>query len=367
MDTTDPEIVFDDNGVCSHCHYFDNEVKPRWKPDERGAEALSRQIAVMREYGRKREYDCILGLSGGVDSSYMALKVKEFGLRPLVIHVDAGWNSESAVSNIKNIVDHCGWDLHTVVMDWPEIRELQLAYLRSGVANQDVPQDHVFFASLYKYAVKNSIKTVLSGGNLATEAIFPRSWHYTAMDGKNIRAINRKHGSGSIKKLPIISFWQYYFYYPLAKGLKTFRPLNFLPYNRDEAIEELKKIGFKEYGSKHCESIFTKFFQRYYLPHRFGYDKRRPHLSSQILSGQITREEALVELSEPLYSERELENDKLYLRKKLGLSQDEFEKLLEAPKRKAEDYPSDEKFYKFVKSTQARVEKKLGLRIRRYS
>jgi len=368
MDTSDPQISFDENGVCSHCHYFDREVKPILMEDKEILKnKLTQIVDKIKKESKKNEYDCIIGLSGGVDSSFMALKVKEFGLKPLVIHVDAGWNSEIAVNNIKKIVDWCKWELHTLVMDWEEMKDLQLAYLKSGVANQDVPQDHVFFAALYNFATDNSIKYIMSGGNLATEAIFPQSWHYTAMDGKNLKAIHKNYGSSELKKIPIISLLKYYFYYPFVKGMKVVRPLNYLCYDRKKALEELRQIGFKEYGSKHCESIFTKFFQRYYLPERYGYDKRRPHLSSQILSGQITREEALKELKEPLYDKMELKRDTQYIIKKLGISEEEFYLYMKAPKREQTDFPSDLVLYNVVKKIQRILEKRRGKKIKYYS
>ncbi len=367
MDTTDPEITFDENGVCNHCHYFDREVKPRWFPNEEGKRRLEGIVDRIKEENRNKQYDCIIGLSGGVDSSYLALKVHELGLRPLVVHVDGGWNSELAVHNIKVLLDYCGWDLVTVVIDWEEMRDLQIAYLKSGVSNQDVPQDHAFFASLYKYAVKNHIRYVLSGGNIATEAIFPRSWHYPAMDSRNLKAIHKKYGHKPLKTFPTISFWQYYFYFPFVKKMHAIRPLNYMPYSRKKAIEELEEIGWRNYGRKHGESVFTKFFQNYYLPKRYGYDKRRPHLSSMILSGEITREEAIRELDKPLYEENELQEDRRFIEKKLGLTEDEFTKLLEAPLRQATDFASYRNLYVFMKKAQRFAEKHVGKKLAKYS
>ena len=367
MDTTDSDITFDGDGVCSYCHYYDEKIKPNIYRSGESDEFLRRRFEQIIGEGRKKEYDCILGLSGGIDSSYMALKIKDFGLRPLVVHVDAGWNSEVAVNNIRAIIDCCGWELHTIVIDWQEMKDLQVAYLKSGVANQDVPQDHVFFSSLYSYAVRHGVKHVLSGGNYATEAIFPSSWHYTAMDGKNLRTIHGRFGSRKIDHLPIMKLSSYYFYYPMVKGLKVFRPLNFMPYDRNIAENELSKIGFKSYGSKHCESIFTKFFQRHYLPIRYGFDKRIPHLSSMILSGSISREQAMEEYSRPLYDPRELEEDILFIKKKLDLSDEDYRQIMDAPKRNANEFASDEKFYRFVKSVQVWIENRYSVSLKRYS
>ena len=221
MDSSDPEITFDDQGVCNHCHKFDAETSTCWYPNDTGKEKLNQIFDVVREAGRGKEYDCIIGLSGGVDSSYLALVLKDHGLRPLVVHVDGGWNSELAVHNIEQIVKYCGYELFTHVVDWEEMRDLQLAYLKAGVANQDVPQDHIFFSSLYHFAVKNDIRYVISGGNIATESVFPGSWHHAAMDAINLRAIHKQFGVLPLKHYKTISFFEYYVYYPLIKKMKT--------------------------------------------------------------------------------------------------------------------------------------------------
>jgi N-acetyl sugar amidotransferase len=267
-----------------------------------------------------------LGLSGGVDSSYLALKLYEAGVRPLVVHVDGGWNSELAVQNIENIVNYCGWHLHTIVIDWEEMKDLQLSYLKSAIPNQDVPQDHAFFASLYHFAIKYGVKYVVSGGNIATESIFPNSWHWTAMDSVNLKAIHKKYGSKKLKHYKTISFFELYFYYPFFKKMKTVRPLNLMAYNKSIALQELKeKVSYKEYARKHGESVFTKFFQNYWLPMKFGYDKRKMHLSSLICAGFLTREEALFELQKPPYPIQEQLEDREYVIKKFKITPEEFE------------------------------------------
>ncbi len=368
MDTTDREITFDQQGVCSHCIEFDEITSKRWFPNREGEEKLRFIYEQMRKKGFNKDYDCILGLSGGVDSSYLALKLYEAGIRPLVVHIDGGWNSELAVQNIENIVNYCGWHLHTVVIDWEEMRELQLAYLKSGVANQDVPQDHAFFSSLYRFAVKHRINYVISGGNLATESIFPKNWLGSAMDAENLRDIYKKFGKKRLKRFKTISFMQLYFYYPFIKRMKTIRPLNFMPYIKSEALQELKeKVGYKEYARKHGESIFTKFYQNYWLPMKFGYDKRRPHLSSLIVSGQMTRDEALLELNKPLYEQKELLEDKEYVAKKLGVNNEEFEKILAMPSHSYQDFVNMDKKYRRMKKLQCFVSKLLGRNISNYS
>jgi aminotransferase len=329
MDTTDPEITFDEEGVCSHCRKFDQETINHWFPNSEGERKLGLMFEKIRLEGRQQEYDCIIGLSGGIDSSYLALVMKDYDLRPLVVHIDAGWNSELAVYNIEKIVKFCNYDLHTHVMDWPEVRDLQVAYLKAGVANQDVVQDHAFFASLYHFAVKNNIKYVISGGNIATESVFPASWHHSAMDAINLHDIHKSYGKIKLKHYKTISFFSYFFYYPFIRGMTVVRPLNFMRYHKKEALHILKEtIGYKEYGYKHGESVFTKFFQNYYLPIKFGIDKRKPHLSSQILSGEITRDHALEELDKQLYSDNDLMNDKIYISKKLGIKIKELDDMI---------------------------------------
>lgn len=368
MDTSDPEIVFNDAGVCNHCIKFETVTRRRWHPDDTGANLLEQKLEEIRGAGRGQEYDCILGLSGGADSSYLALKAKEWELRPLVVHVDAGWNSELAVSNIESIVKYCEYDLHTIVIDWGEMRDLQLAYLKSGLANQDVPQDHAFFASLYRFATQNGIKYILSGGNFATEAIFPPSWHGDAMDLINLRAVHRKFGNVKLRHYPTISFFEYYVWYPFVKGMRTVRPLNFMPYDKGKAIFELSsKTGWRSYGRKHGESRFTKLFQNYYLPKKFGYDKRLPHLSSLIVSGQMSRDEALVVLAEPLYDPSDLAADLAFFCKKLGLTESRFHELVARPNHTYSDFPNWDGYRAGAKAVQSVVGRILGREISVYS
>lgn len=367
MDTTDLEISFDEDGVCNHCIEFEQKTSKRWYPNEQGEEKLKKIYEKLKKEGNKKEYDCILGLSGGVDSSYLAIKLHEAGIRPLVVHVDGGWNSKLAVQNIESIVKYCGWHLHTIVIDYEEMKDLQLAYLKSAIANQDVPQDHAFFASLYHFATKHNIRYVISGGNIATESIFPKSWSSDAMDARNLRAIHDKFGTLKLKSYKTISFFQLYFYYPFIKKMKTLRPLNFMPYIKSEAIEELKeKVDYKEYARKHGESIFTKFYQNYWLPMKFGYDKRKPHLSSIIVAGEISRDEALGELKKPLYDKDELKEDLEYVVKKLGVSQEEFEDILQMPTHHYSDFSNNDKRYKTMKQIQSLVLKVFGKDLSNY-
>jgi len=368
MDTTDPEIVFDDKGVCNHCHEFDEVTSKRWFPNDEGKQKLDVIFNKIKRECKDRDYDCIIGLSGGVDSSYLALLMKDYALRPLVVHVDAGWNSELAVHNIEQIVKYCGYGLHTHVMDWREVKDLQLAYLKAGVANQDVIQDHAFFASLYHFAVQNNIKYVISGSNIATESVFPKSWHHAAMDAINLKAIHKRFGKRKLVQYKTISFFKYYFYYPFIKGMTIIKPLNFMPYHKGEALGVLKEqVGYKEYGRKHGESRFTKFFQNYYLPTKFSMDKRRPHLSSQILSGELTRAQALEELQHTLYDEIELQEDKAYIAKKLGISVEELEKLVYEQANDYSEYLNWDSRYNAMSKIKTFVQNVLGLNVKTHS
>lgn len=368
MDTSDPLITFDGYGVCNHCRGFDVVAKNNWFPNSEGHDRWLHYIDVIKDAGKGQDYDCILGLSGGVDSSYLALKIRDWGLRPLVVHVDAGWNSELAVANIEALVKHCNYDLHTHVVDWEDMRDLHLAYLRSGVANQDVPQDHIFFASLYHFATNNKIRYILSGGNLATEGIFPESWHGSAMDAINLKAIHRQFGERRLSGYKTISFFECYVWYPFVKKLRTLRPLNYMRYDKNAALKELEDtVDYKPYPRKHGESVFTKLFQNYYLPTKFGYDKRLPHLSSLIVSGQLSREEALEIIEKPLYDSVELYNDIAYFCKKLRITRAEFDELMNAPVHHYSDFQNWDKRYQFLKQIQNIFSKILGRSIKVYS
>lgn len=369
MDTTDPEIDFDSSGVCSHCRRFAGRASQTWFPGPDGRAKLNKIVETIQTAGQGHDYDCVLGLSGGIDSSYMAIKVRELGLRPLVVHVDAGWNSEVAVANIERVVRHCNFDLHTHVVDWEDMRELQLAYLRSGISNQDVPQDHIFFASLYHFAIANNIRFILSGGNFASEGIMAGKWHEgSAMDSVNLKAIHRKFGEKPLRSYRTISFFQYYIAYPFLKKMRSVRPLNFMPYDKKVAAQEMSAlIGWRDYGRKHGESLFTKVFQNDYLVRKYGYDKRKPHLSSLIASGQLTRDEAIEQLQRPLYNPDELEIDLDYFCKKLRITRADYEQFIAGPKHSYYDFPNWEGRYRLLKRAQRLVEKIRGQPVNVYS
>jgi N-acetyl sugar amidotransferase len=357
MDTSDPEITFFGEKGCNHCIGMRLTLGLEWFIDESGESKLQEILGKIKKEGIGKEFDSILGLSGGADSSYLALKAFDWGLRPLVVHIDGGWNSELAVRNIQSILDFTGWDLQTNVINWPEMKDLQLSYLRSGVSNQDVPQDHAFFSSLYSFAIQNRIKYVLSGGNTATEGIFPKSWHWAAMDSINLKAIQKEFGSRKLKQYPITSFTKYYFVYPFIKKMRPIRLLNYIPYVREDALIELEnRLGYIRYPRKHGESSFTRFFQEFFLPHRYGIDKRLPHYSSQIVSQQLTRDEALRLLSEPLYAKSEMERDIQFICRKLDISRENFEQILDSPLRNAKEFSNWNSIHKHLKRIQKIVE-----------
>jgi N-acetyl sugar amidotransferase len=333
MDTTDPKITFDKNGICSHCHYFDKERMPNWFPNEKGKKILDEKIATIKKSRQNHQYDCMIGLSGEVDSSYLAYVLKkEYNLRMLAVHVDAGWNSELAVSNIENIVKNLELDLYTHVVDWQEMKSLQVAFLKSGVVNQDTPQDHAFFAGLYMAAEKFGIKDFLVGQNIQTESILPKSWQgLGAMDTIQLKYINNKFGTKKLKNYPTVSLFNQHIYYPRIYKFKKLIPLNYMPYNKDDAKEIIiNELGWRDYGVKHGESKWTKFFQSYFLTTKCGFDKRRAHLSSLVLAKEISRKKALIEIEKTVYnSNREIEDDKEYIVKKLGITRNDLNSYLD--------------------------------------
>jgi len=345
MDTTDPEITFNEDGVSNHVLEY-QEYLENIKPDKQKANELkSQMLKELQQAGKHKDYDCIIGLSGGVDSSYLAWYVtKVLKIRPLIVHVDAGWNNEIAVHNIENIVKILNLDLHTVVLDWSEIRDLQLAFFKSSLANIDVPQDHAIIKCVYNVAREFGIKYIINGNNMSTESILPLSWGYDASDSIQIKDIHKKFGTKPLKDYPLLSFFQKFIYYPRILKIKSFSPLDWIDYNKDDAKKFLiKELNWRDYGGKHYESRFTKFFQAHYLPSKFNFDKRKAHLSSLIVSGQITREQALIELKEPLYNKVELQNDIDFFIKKLGITLEEYNEIMETPPRFYYQYANSEK------------------------
>lgn len=341
MDTSDPGISFDKDGISNHYYDFQNVVKPNWYPDERGRQELERRVDKIKQAGKGKEFNCLLGLSGGVDSSYMLhTMVTQFGLRPLVFHVDGGWNSELAVHNIHVLVDKLGLDLYTEVINWEEMRDFQLAWFKSGVPHIDIPQDHAFIAVLDKFAEKYGVKYILNGGNVSTECvIMPYQYYYWGTDMAHIRDIINRFGTIPMKTYPFISLYRHKLYLCYLKGVKIVKPLNYIPFTKKFAVDLLQKeYGWKLYPQKHFESRFTRFYEGYWLPTRFGFDVRRCQLSSLILTGQKTRDEALRELEKPPCDPDTIIQDFDYIATKLRITPDELRGYHELPKKFYWDY-----------------------------
>lgn len=328
MDTTDPEITFNNKGECNYVTAYRDNLLKVWNP--RGDyENFQKLIKRIKFEGKNKNYDCIIGLSGGVDSSYLVYLAWKNGLRPLIVHTDTGWNSELAVQNIENMIKKTGFDLYTHVVYWPQMMELQKAFLYAGVPNQDIPQDHAIFASFYKIASKFKIKWVLNGSNHATESVLPKAWGYDSGDYLHIKSIFKKYGVGKLNKYPKLGYNKYLLKFLILNRLKIVKPLNLIHYRKDKAIEVLEnEFNWKYYGAKHFESRFCKFFQGWYLPEKFGFDKRIAHLSSLILNKELTREQALIELEKKQLSNFEINQEKEFIQKKLKMNDNEFNKII---------------------------------------
>jgi len=360
MDTSDSRIIFDENGVSDHAIDYYKNVLPRWQTDEHGERELMKIIDRIKRDSKKNDFDCLLGLSGGVDSSYMLhMAVKEFGLRPLVFHVDGGWNSELAVHNIHVLVDKLGLDLYTEVIDWEEMRDFQLAWFKSGVPHIDLPQDHAFVATLYNFADKYNVKYILNGGNISTECVRnPMEFFYYGTDMLHIRDIIRRFSTVKMESYPFSSIYRHKIYLRWVRGVKVVRPLNYRPYIKEDALRLLEQeYGWKPYPQKHFESRFTKFYEGYWLPERFGFDPRRVQFSSLILTGQMTRDEALARLERPAYDPATLQQEFEYIATKLRITTDELQSYFTMPKKFYWDYQNQERFF----NAGARVLKAIGL------
>jgi len=341
MDTSDAAIVFDAAGVCDHCNTFKRDVLPNWHTDERGRRQLAGIVEDIKATGKGRDFDCILGLSGGLDSSYMLhLIVTEFGLRPLVFHVDGGWNTDIAVNNIQMLVEKLGLDLYTEVINWEDMRDFQLAFFKAGVPHLDIPQDHAFIATLYHFANKHGIKYIMNGGNFATECVRnPLEWLYYGTDMAQINDIRRRFCTRPLKGYPFSSILFHKVYLQYLKGIKVVKPLNMMHYTKEIAIDTLsRRYGWKAYPQKHFESRFTKFYEGYWLPTRFGYDTRRVQYSSLILTGQMSREAALDKLRSPAYDPATIDEEFEYIATKLGITVEELRGYRDMPLKTYRDY-----------------------------
>lgn len=346
MDNTFEPIEFDTDGRCDCCRSAAARMPHEWWPGPEGRVRMAEMARTLKESGKGKSYDVMIGLSGGIDSAYLAhIAVRELGLRVLAVHVDGGWNSEPAVRNIESIVRALDIDLHTCVIEWREMNDLQVAILKASVLNQDMPQDHAFFATLYRTAAKFGLRHFLSGVNFASENVVPR-WGFPSMDGKHIKALHRRFGTAPLDNYPIMPLTEFLWLTRVRKVLTVHRPLNYLAYDKDAARIELTHLyGWRDYGGKHCESRFTKFYQELYLPRKFGFDKRRLHLSSLIVSGQLAREAAMDELAQPITSANQARRELKFVAKKLGMSLNELDTLIDAPAVDHLDYPNQMKLH----------------------
>lgn len=368
MDTTDPDIVFDPAGVCNYALTYDEfmgKVVDKALSGQSLPE-LEAMVAEIKRAGEGKPYDCIVGVSGGVDSTFLLLKAVDLGLRPLAVHFDSGWNSELAVGNIHNLIEATGVDLYTHVVDWREMKDLQLSFFKASVANCDIPTDHAFGWVAYEQAKKYGVKYILSGSNYASESILPSSWGYTADDAKHLKAIQRRFGTVRLKTYPVMGQFKRTIWYPIVRRIQTVRPLNLMPYVYANAKREItERAGWRDYGGKHYESVFTRYFQGYYLPHKFGYDKRLAHYSSLIVSHQLTRDEALGLMETENYPDDLRRQDHEFIAKKLGVTTSELEDIFARPPKDYSDYPNSERSWNAVLAT-ARLAvttlKRLGLK-----
>jgi len=358
MDSSDPIIKFNSNGYCNHCTDFMNtRLNYNYKGEKRD-KIVARLIKKIKEKGKGKKYDCLIGISGGIDSCYAAYILKNKGLRILAVHLDNGWNTETSVSNIENIVKKLEIDFESYVLDWEEFREIQLSFLKASVPEAETPTDIAILAALHKVAAKYKINYIISGGNFSSEGILPKLWHYNAKDKKYFKYIHKTFGIGKIKTFPLFGF-EKEFYYKMIKGIKIIYVLNFIPFSKNEAIKVLENVlEWKNYSGKHHESVYTKFIQSYYLYEKFGIDYRRATLSSQICSNEISREQALTILKTKPYNEETIKSDKEYISKKLNISLDELEKIINYPAKWFYDYPNENKKLNLIYNIYLKIFKK---------
>lgn len=364
MDDTAADITFDEAGVCNYCKEFlerlDHYVIP--DPVERQRK-LDDLVQKVKDNGKGKPYDCIIGVSGGVDSSYTLVRAKQLGLRPLAVHMDSGWNAEVAANNIANLVRGLNVDLYTHVIEWPEIRGLMESMFAADVRDVEVLYDNALAGVVYSQAARYKLHYILAGSNMATEGLrIPGAWTWHKLDKRNIVGISKKFGGPKLKTFPAIGTLKY------AKHILFDRAhwiafLDYIDYRKDDAVAELQRdYGYKPYAYKHYESVFTRFWQGYMLPRKFGYDKRKPHLSTLVMTNQMTRDEAMERMGEIAYpSQRDLDADKQYFLKKMGWTEEKLEAYLERPEIRHDAYPSEAAFFDRLLG----LYRKLGLKIGR--
>jgi len=361
MDTTAPDIEFDEQGVCSYCRDYEKKAKKYLNTRKKREDNLNRIVSKIKKDGEKKKYDCVMGISGGTDSTYLALFAKKLGLRPLCVHVDNGWNSRESIDNMRNIVEKLNLDLYNYVADWEEFKDLQLAYLKASVLNIEVPTDHAIRSVLYRVANERHIGYVLLGSNMATEAVLPRKWGYNYNDLANMKDIHRRFGKVKIKKFPYLGLLRE-IYFQVIKNIQLVALLNYTPYNKKEAQKLIaQELDWKDYGNKHFESVFTRFYQGYILLQKFGVEQRKADLSSLICSGQLTREEAIKEMDKPIYEEELLKTDKEYVLRKLGLTESEFEEIMNTPPQSHYNFRSTDRLMRSLRSIYRIFKKSYGI------
>lgn len=363
MDTSDPDIEFDDKGISNHWHnYFERQQRIHADETYRDSQ-LSMLIKEISSNGKKKKYDTIVGVSGGVDSTYVCYIAKELGLNPLAVHFDNGWNSEIAVSNIENTLSELDIDLYTYVVDWNEFKDLQLSFLKASTPDGEVPTDHGMIALLYKIANQHGIKHILTGVNFKTESVLPLKWGYGYFDLKYIKSIHKKFGSLKLKTYPTLSLLKL-FYYSKIRGIKFISFLDYVDYDKKVAMKIISdKLNWTDYGGKHYESVYTRFYQSYILPAKHNIDKRRAHLSNLICSSQITRESALKELEKEIYPQEKIQSEKKFVANKFGLSSDEFNELLARKNKIFKDYSNSYELFEFLKKVKRIMKKYLNISI----
>jgi N-acetyl sugar amidotransferase len=360
MDTTDPDITFDAQGVCNHCQRYDRIATQRLVPLAERTRQFDALVAKIKADGAGKPYDCIVGVSGGVDSTYVAWVVKQAGLRPLAVHLDNGWNSELAVANIEKALKTLGIDLYTHVIDWEEFRDLQVSFLKASTPDGEVPTDHAIFALLYELAAKHGLHYVISGTNVSTEGVLPVKWGYGYFDWRYVKDVHRRFGTGKLSTYPHFSLPKLA-YYVFLRRIRMVSILNYIDYDKQQAMEVLQKqLGWVYYGGKHYESIYTRFYQAYLLPRKFQIDKRKAHYSGLICSGQMTRQQALQLMEEPVYPAPLLEQDREYTIKKLALTVEQFEQVMKAPNKTFLEYRTSYKIFERAKAMLNKAREYIG-------
>jgi N-acetyl sugar amidotransferase len=359
MDTEgNPEIVFDDKGICNYCYEYQEKAKVRLIPDDQRESELKKIVDRIKADGKGKTYDCLIGVSGGVDSTYTAHLVKKLGLRPLAVHFDNGWNSELAVSNIEKTLEKLDIDLYTYVIDWEEFKDLQYSFLKSSTPDGEIPTDHAILATIYNIASKHNIKYIMSGNNFKTEGVMPRLWAYGHIDWKYIKNIQGKFGKKKLKTYPYLTLMKF-LWYTMVKRVKMISILNYIDYDKDEAMKVLiDELKWQYYGGKHYESNYTKYFQGVILPQKFKIDKRKLHLSALILCGNITKSEALEELKKPIYPLELLDEETDYLIKKFDIDEAKFKAIMDAEPKTFLDYKTNYKMHVVLRNFLATLRKK---------